>query len=108
MSAKLTILTFPQKLQGNSLLLNVLIIPRNIDPTQPLVAGSPAFQSANLQLEAKVISDLSVFPSDLVTSVPFALPGTGIPAQAADVFATLAATFDISVAGDTAPPANSK
>lgn len=87
--------------------LNVLIIPRNIDPTQPLVAGAPAFQSANLQLQAKVISDLSIFPSDLVTSTPFALPGTGIPATATDVFATLAAQFNVTVAGDTAPAANS-
>ncbi|MDB5133532.1 MAG: hypothetical protein JWP37_135 [Mucilaginibacter sp.] len=111
---KLSILTFPQKLQGNILSLNVLIIPRNIDPTQPLVTGlgggvpdAPAFQSANLQLEAKVISDLSVFPSDLVTSVPFALPGTGIPAQAADVFATLATKFNVSATPDSAPVANS-
>ena len=104
MAAKLTILTFPQKLQGDSLLLNALIIPRNIDPTQPLVAGAPAFQSANLQLQAKVISDLSVFPSDLVTSVPFNLTGTGVPVSAPDVFTALAARFHISVTGDNHLP----
>ena len=104
MAAKLSILTFPQKLVGDSLSINVLIIPRNIDPTQPLVAGAPAFQSANMQLQAKVISDLSIFPSDLVTSVPFALPGTGIPATATDVFATLATQFNISVTGDNHLP----
>lgn len=87
------------------MLFNVLIIPRNIDPTQPLVAGAHAFQSANMQLQAKVISDLSVFPSDLVTSVPFPLTGTGIPASAPDVFATLATQFDISVT-DSAPGVN--
>jgi len=107
---KLSILTFPQNLVGNTLSLNVLIIPRNIDPTQPLVTGlgggvpdAPPFQSANLQLEAKVISDLSVFPSDLVTSVPFTLTGIGIPPTTGDVFATLAAKFNISVTTDAAP-----
>ncbi len=106
MAAKLSILTFPQKLTGNVLSVNVLIIPRNIDPTLPLVAGASAFQSANLKLQAKVISDLSVFPSDLVTAVPFALPGTGIPATAPDVFATLAAQFNIKPLGDIAPAVN--
>jgi len=111
---KLSILTFPQKLEGNTLSLNVLIIPRNIDPTKSLVTGlgggvpdAPPFQSANLQLEAKVISDLSVFPSDLVTSTPFALTGVSIPAQAKDVFASLAAKFNISVTTDAAPPVDS-
>ncbi len=111
---KISILTFPQSLKGNILSLNVLIIPRNIDPTQPLVTGlgggvpgAPPFQSANLQLEAKVISDLSVFPSDLVTSTPFTLAGVGIPAHAApDVFATLATKFNVSVTTDAAPVAN--
>lgn len=110
---KLTILTFPQQLKGNILSLNVLIIPRNIDPTKPLVTGlgggvpdAPAFQSANLKLQAKVISDLSVFPSDLVTSIPFGLPGVGIPASAKDVFASLAAKFNITVSTDQAPAVN--
>src|ERR1700754_4973710 len=100
MAAKLSILTFPQKLQGNILSLNVLIIPRNIDPTQPLVPGASPFQSANLKLQAKVISDLSIFPSDLQPSLPFNLTGISIPAQAPSVFATLAAKFNVSVVGD--------
>lgn len=112
---KLSILTFPQKLVGNVLSLNVLIIPRNIDPTQPLVTGlgggvpdAPPFQSANLKLQANVISDLTVFPSELITSVPFPLTGVGIPVSAATVFATLASKFNISVVGEEAPAANQK
>jgi hypothetical protein len=111
---KLSILTFPQKLEGNKLSLNILIIPRNIDPTKPLVTGlgggvpdAPAFQAAKLKLQAKVLSNLSVFPSDLVPSVAVPLPGTGIPGTATDVFARLAAQFDISAVGDEAPKAAS-
>src|SRR6185312_12606963 len=103
MATKLTILTFPQELQGNTLSFNVLVIPKNMDPTLPLVPGAPAFQSANLKLQAKVISDLSVFPSDLVTSTPVNLTGIGIPASAPDVFATLAAQFNVTAAADSAP-----
>src|SRR3569833_3996240 len=106
MAAKLTILTFPQKLQGNTLSLNVLIIPRNIAPTQPLVPGTPPFQSANLKLQAKVISDLSIFPTDLQPSTPFPLAGVSIPANAPSVFSTLATKINVSVVGDAAPPAN--
>jgi len=103
MATKLTILTFPQKLQGNTLSFNVLVIPKNMDPTLPLVPGAPAFQSANLKLQAKVISDLSVFPSDLVPSTPVTLTGIGIPASAPDVFATLATQFNVTVTTDSAP-----
>ena len=109
-TAKLTILTFPQELTGNVLRFNALIIPRNIDPLLPLITGlgggvpdAPAFAAANLVMQAKVIPDLSEFPSDLVASTPFALTGIGIPSTAADVFTTLAAKFDISVTGDKAP-----
>ncbi|HTI60794.1 hypothetical protein [Mucilaginibacter sp.] len=106
MAAKLTILTFPQKLLGNKLSINALIIPRNIDPTQPLAPGTPPFQSANLKLQAKVIADLSIFPSDLQPSTSFPLAGVAIPAGAPSVFSTLAAKFNVSVVGDAAPPAN--
>ena len=106
MAAKLSILTFPQKLTGNLLSVNVLIIPRNIDPTQPLVAGASPFQSANLKLQANIISDLSIFPSTLVTSTPLVFSGSGIPASAPDVFATLAGQFNISAVGDAAPLVN--
>jgi hypothetical protein len=107
---KLSILTFPQKLTGDTLTLNVLIIPRNIDPTKPLVTGlgggtpdAPAFQDANLQLQAKVISDLSVFPSDLAASTVIDLAGISIPATAKDVFATLQAQMNITITTDAAP-----
>lgn len=109
---KLSILTFPQKLEGNKLSINVLIIPRNIDPTKPLVTGlggsvpdAPAFQTAKLKLQAKVLSNLSVFPSELVPFVAVPLPGTGIPVTAPDVFAKLATQFDISALADEAPQA---
>ncbi|MDB5009432.1 MAG: hypothetical protein JWQ06_221, partial [Mucilaginibacter sp.] len=110
--SKLTILTFPQELKGNVLSFNALIIPRNIDPLLPLITGlgggvpdAPAFAAANLVMQAKVIPDLSEFPSDMVASTPFPLMGIGIPATAIDVFTTLAIKFDISVTGDKAPDA---
>ena len=109
-TAKLTILTFPQQLTGNVLTVNALIIPRNIDPLQPLITGlgggvpdAPAFSAANLKLDAKVISDLSEFPSDLVTSTVFPLVGVGIPHHAPDIFTTLAHEFKITVTTDKAP-----
>lgn len=103
----LTILTFPQHLQGNVLTFNTLIIPRNINPLNigldGNAPGAPSFAAANLVMQAKVISDLSEFPSDLVTSTAFPLSGIGIPPHAQDIFTSLGAEFHISISNDKAP-----
>src|SRR2546423_8227716 len=94
---KISILTFPQKLVGNILFFNILIIPRNIDPFEPWPeTGAPAWINADLQLQAFVISGLDKFPySQPAANPPFPLAGIGIPAVANKLFTILKAKFII-------------
>ena len=69
---KLRILTFPQRINGNQLELNVLVLPtqRLMNDTSPFnsqlneggIVQLPSFLNANLQLEVKTIKGLSVYP----------------------------------------------
>ena len=69
---KLRILTFPQRINGNQLELNVLILPTqqllnqsvafNSQLTDGGVVQLPAFLNADLQLEVKTIKGLSTYP----------------------------------------------
>src|SRR5687767_7535100 len=69
---KLRILTFPQRINGSQLELNVLVLPTQnllnvqsmfnsvLNPGNPV--DLPKFISANLQLEIKTIKGLSTYP----------------------------------------------
>ncbi|HYJ84610.1 MAG TPA: hypothetical protein VEW46_00975 [Pyrinomonadaceae bacterium] len=84
---KLRILTFPQRISGNQLELNVLLLPTqgllNLQtpfPSQLNVGGSvdlPRFISANLQLEVTTLRGLSSYPF----SKPASLASEGVTAH---------------------------
>lgn len=93
---KLSILAFPQKIQGNELFFNVLIIPRNIDPFVPWPeTGAPAWVNADLQLRANFIKGLDNFPSEGAHVQQFNFAQTGIPTQANKMFELLKQQFNI-------------
>lgn len=91
---KFTLLTFPQFFDGAKLTLRVVVLPRNQNPLRDALDGvAPAFADAALAFEAKIISDLSLFPntapddSVALNVVP--------PTQARDLFTALGKNFDI-------------
>ncbi|MBC7851434.1 MAG: hypothetical protein H7Y31_16950, partial [Chitinophagaceae bacterium] len=69
---KLRILTFPQRINGDQLELNVLVLPTqqllndsavfNSQLTEGDVVDLPAFLNADLRLEVKTIQGLSTYP----------------------------------------------
>jgi len=98
MNAKISILTFPQRQQGNLLYLNVLVIPRNFSPLDDnaTTALSPAWVNANLRLEARVINSLDDYPRLDLSADSYDLPAVQIPADAAGLFNYLATQFKIT------------
>ena len=68
---RFSLLTFPQFYDGNTLTLNILVLPRNQNPLQdaiilhdgvtfpmPVIPDAPAFADAQLAFEARIISGL--------------------------------------------------
>ncbi len=99
MDAKISILTFPQRIEGNRLFFNVLTIPRNIDPliADADLAPFPPWADATLTLQANLLPSLEKYP--LLTLQPTAISvdlPAGAFAEARDIFSTLALRFDIS------------
>jgi len=109
MNAKISILTFPQRQQGNLLYLNVLVIPRNFSPLEDNAATglSPAWVNANLRLEARVINSLDDYPRLDLAADAYDLPAVTIPADAADLFNYLATQFNITSTAKADPPKTS-
>ena len=77
-----TTLVFPQKVVNNVLHLNIVLLPRNRDPFDPMETGVAAFPFATPfaqfapQFEAKILKGLEEFPVDNVVPgllIPFAL-----------------------------------
>ncbi len=107
MEAKLSILTFPQRIENDRLYFNVLIIPRNFSPLldDPIQALSPAWVNATLSLRAQILASLDKYPRlDLIPDVSELLPATPIDADASEIFNTLALRFDISSTATAEPP----
>lgn len=93
---KLSILAFPQKIQGNELFFHVLVVPRNIDPFQPWAeTGAPAWVDADLQLRAHVMKGLDGFPAFGSTAALYSFTQEGIPPQAGKMFEKLQQQFNI-------------
>ncbi len=100
MESRFSILTFPQRFDGARLHVNVLVVPRlsgewNGNPLLSLpTPGGPVtpFADANLQLEARAIDGLGVFPSSAPADVTAALPeASGVAADARALFEALTA-----------------
>ncbi len=118
MDSRLSILTFPQRFDGGTLHLRILIVPRlstawNGDPLQPLIqhfpnAGdtTPAFADANLQLEARVLKGLDRFPVNAPIDFTGPLPGaSGVRPNARALFEELIAPGPGRFTLSAAPPA---
>lgn len=88
LSAKISILTFPQSWKNNQLTLRVLVIPRNFNPLIPnqVAPATPAWVDAVMQLRARLITDGEKYPSLLEASEPFPLNGIAMPANIRPIF----------------------
>ncbi len=64
---KLSLLTFPQKFEAGKLYVNILIIPRNINPLLALEPGFSAFADATAKFKCMIINSLDGLP--LTTNV---------------------------------------
>ncbi len=98
MISKLSIMAFPQKQEGNSLYLNVLVIVRNFNPLidDKVNALSPAWVNCKLRLQAMVIDSLAEYPRLDLASTPYDLPGISMSADATAVFNSLQSRFSIT------------
>lgn len=103
---KLNILTFPQRLENNSIQLNVLLLPvdQGFDPLVPLAPSAIAFADADIQLEARIIDSLQGFPgaaATLPTMPVLSYPASNIDKRA--MYQTLGTQFNVSPAYHKAP-----
>ena len=70
---RFSLLTFPQFFDGNTLTVNIVVLPRNQNPLQnaiiqhngitfppPVIPDAPAFADAKLAFEAKIITGLGI------------------------------------------------
>ncbi len=99
MEARISILVFPQKIEGNRLYLNVLTIPRNFSPLEPHfdLAPFPAWAEATLSLQVNIQASLDQYPElGLPTDFSETLPATPIGADAKAIFETLDQQFEIT------------
>ncbi|MCI0524177.1 MAG: hypothetical protein L0Y75_02850 [Acidobacteria bacterium] len=108
---RFSILTFPQSFDGNTLTLNIVMLPRNQNPLQPAIEqhptipDAPAFADAQLSFEAHIVSSLSGFPNNHSADavIPLAAP---LPANTRPLFSALASRFNVTNAGVTNTDAN--
>lgn len=98
---KLSLLCFPQHWEAGTLELRVVCLPRGNPMLSLIGSGSPAFKDAELQLEAKIIPSLDRLPNPADGTATIAL-STPHPPNAAALFGSLAAQFDIDPAIEAA------
>ena len=104
MEPRLSILTFPQRFDGGTLRLRILIVPRlsaawNGDPLLPMIEGfpdagdtAPPFADADLRLEVRVIDGLERFPDSAPADFTAPLPqASGVMPDARALFEELIA-----------------
>jgi hypothetical protein len=99
MAIKLSILTFPQRLENNRLYFNVLVIPRNFNPMldNPVQALSPAWVNAKVALRANFIKSLADYPTmQLPVYRQQNLSVLPVDPATTDIFNTLSTRFQIS------------
>ena len=95
----LSLIALPQRWDGSSISLRVLVMPQG-DPLSPLLTGlspvpdSPAFADAKPKLVAKLIPSLAALPAPANVTTQMPLPTTA-PGGARSLFQQLAAQFSI-------------
>src|ERR1700712_3791502 len=103
---RFSILTFPQFFSGDTLDVNIVVLPRDQNPLtgaivgHPTIPDAPAFADAQLKFTASIFDDLAVFPHNYapVSGIPLTTPS---PNDARAVFEALAAQLDIVNLGTT-------
>lgn len=95
MSARISILTFPQRWQNNQLSLRVLVMPRNFNPlmADQVAPGTAAWVDAIMALRARLIIDGEKYPSLLEADEQFALAGVAMPVNIRPVFEAISLQF---------------
>src|SRR5436190_20714320 len=97
---RFSILTLPQFFDGQTLSLNIVVLPRNQNPLQPAIEqdatipDSPALADANLAFEAHIVSTLVGFPNNHSAGAVRPLPVVQ-PANTRSLFTALAKHFSI-------------
>jgi hypothetical protein len=93
-NSRISILTFPQSWDGQSLVVRFLCLPA-IGPLDPLRPGLTSFADSNLIFEAKLIGSLDhlPLPGDTTPVGPLSLDDP--PVQKAELFRELAEEFNI-------------
>jgi len=81
---RLSILTFPQHFGGGTMVLNIVVLPRNQNPLEPAIEATPPipdsgpFADAEFSFEAHIVSSLAGFPNNrspaLVRAAPIQRP----------------------------------
>lgn len=101
---RFSILPFPQNFDGNTLTLNIVVLPRNQNPLMPAIEGHAVipdavpFAGAQLAFEAHIVSSLAGFPNNHSADDVAALD-TDVPANATALFEALANNFSITNLG---------
>ncbi|SEA98023.1 hypothetical protein [Rubrimonas cliftonensis] len=104
MDTYLSLLPFPQRVEGGRITLSVMVMPRlsaawNGDPLSPVIADfpnpgdtTPAFADADIRLEARIHAGLEDFPTDAPVDATVALPdASGVQADARTLFQEMVA-----------------
>ncbi len=98
---RFSLLAFPQFFDGNTLTLNIVMLPRNQNPLQaaieqhPTIPDAVAFADAQLAFEAHIVSSLAGFPNNHSASAVVGLP-VAQPNNARSLFEALANQFQIT------------
>lgn len=93
-------MALPNFFDGETLFLNIVVLPRNQNPLKPaieldaIIPTAPPFAEAKLRFDAKIISGFSVFPHSLAATASRTLPVVA-PAQQVDLCNALANQFQI-------------
>ena len=96
---RLSLFTFPQSWDGNSLTVRFLCLPKGDPLADPFQPGLPTFAAANLVFEARLIGSLDRQPlaADAISQGPLQLDEP--PVQKAELFRELSTLFDIRPSG---------
>ncbi len=98
---RFSILPFPQFFSGNTLTLNIVVLPRDQNPLSMaieqhgIIPNAPSFADANLAFTAHIFDGLSVFPHNFPPIANLALSTTP-PTQARDLFEAMGNHLEIT------------
>lgn len=102
---RFSVLPFPQSFDGETLTLNIVVLPRNHNPLQQAIEGvagiadpGVSFAEAELSFNARIVSSLAGFPNNHSPGAELSL-ATAPPPDAKSLFEALAANFSITNLG---------